>query len=58
MEKEPVIKLKVWVTEAVKGKWVLKKASGFKPSQTEWTDEELNIFLKENSDVEPILTYA
>lgn len=59
-EKEVVIKRKIWVER--KGQltgniWALQKAQGFKPDVESWTDQELEVFLKENNDIEPVLTY-
>lgn len=50
------MKRKVWVKRTA-NTWMLTKAQGFKPTVTSWSDEELDVFLRENDDVEPVLTY-
>ena len=56
-EKEIVIKRKIWVKYGEDKNWHISKSSGFYPDVLTWTPEELRIFLKENSDVEPVLMY-
>ena len=56
-EKEIVIKRKIWVKFGEDKNWHIIKSSGWYPEATEWTPEEFRIFLKENCDIEPVLTY-
>ena len=56
-EKEIVIKRKIWVKFGEDKNWHISKSSGFYPDVDTWTPEELRIFLKANSDVEPVLMY-
>lgn len=52
------IKRKIWVTYKEDKLWHVTKASGFYPVEVAFSPEDLRVFLKENDDVEPVLTYA
>lgn len=59
-EKEIVIKRKIWADRKstdTGARWLLVKAQGFKPDVESWTDKELDLFLRDNPDVEPVLKY-
>jgi hypothetical protein len=57
MEKEVVIKKKIWLSLHVGGMWQVTKVQGFFPVKNVFTEEELRDFLTLNDDVEPVLTY-
>lgn len=59
-EKEIVIKRKMWAERKVLSdgyRWELVKAQGFKPITEAWSDADLNTFLQDNPDIDPILKY-